>query len=102
MSSQTVQSKVPVVVRDDYVMYLEFFDSFLWFHTDIYKWTTRIKKKFISDLNTLQSLLPIPLIALVAEDNTKLAKFGTTLGWTKGNTIMMNNGSIANIYSWSK
>ena len=95
--------KTPVVIRDDYVMYLEWFDSNLWFHTDIFKWTSKVKQEFIKDLNTLQSLMPLPLIALVTEDNKKLAKFGTSIGWIKGNQIMtLNNGSKAYIYEWSK
>lgn len=95
--------KTPVVIRDNYIMYLEWFDNYLWFHTDIFKWTSRIKQKFIADLNTLQSLLPLPLVALVTEDNPKLSKFGTTLGWTKGKQIMtLNNGASAHIYTWSK
>lgn len=97
-----VQSKVPVVIRDEYIMYLEWFDNYLWFHTDIFKWTAKIKQVFIKDLNTVQSLLPLPLVAMVQEDNPKLAKFGTKLGWIKGNQIMLNNGSKATIYSWSK
>jgi hypothetical protein len=94
--------KTPVVVRNSYVMYLEFWDNQLWFHTDVLDWTSKIKQEFIEDLKTLQSLLPLPLIALVTEDNSKLAKFGEKVGWTKKETIMLNNGSKAYIYSWSK
>lgn len=88
-------------------MYLELFEGHLWFHTDIFKWTAKVKREFINDLNTIQSLLPLPLLALVTEDNEKLAKFGESVGWTKGNQIMLNNGvtskgSTAYIYSWSK
>lgn len=83
-------------------MYLEFWDNHLWFHTDIFKWTAKVKQEFIKDLNTLQSLLPLPLIALVTEDNEKLAKFGASTGWIKGNQIMLNNGASAHIYTWSK
>lgn len=95
--------KTPVVLRTNYIMYLELWDNHLWFHTDIFKWTAKIKREFINDLNTLQSLISIPLIALVTEDNKKLAKFGTSIGWIKGNQIMtLNNGSQAYIYEWSK
>lgn len=94
--------KTPVVIRDDYVMYLEWFNSHLWFHTDIFKWTAKVKQEFIKDLKTLQSLIPLPLIALVTEDNKKLAKFGASTGWIKGNQIMLNNGASAHIYTWSK
>lgn len=93
--------KTPVVVRLRYVMYLEFWDNQLWFHTDVFKWSVQIKQEFIKDLKTLQSLLPLPLIALVPEDNSKLAKFGENVGWTKKETIMLNNGSKAYIYMWS-
>lgn len=83
-------------------MYLELYDNYLWFHTDINKWTAKIKQAFIKDLNTLQSLLPLPLLALVTEDNTKLAKFGASVGWIKGNKTMLQNGSTAHIFYWSK
>lgn len=100
--------KTPVVIRDDYVMYLEWFNSFLWFHTDVFKWNKTIKKEFTKDLNTLQSLLPLPLKAMVKEDQQKLAKFGETVGWYKEQQMILNDGSTAFMYSykvadsWSK
>lgn len=93
--------KTPVVIRDHYVMYLEWWDGWLWFHTDVHKWNKTIKQEFIKDLDTLQSLLPLPLIALVEEDNNKLAKFGLAIGWKKGTQTMTNNGT-AYIYEWRK
>ena len=93
--------KTPVVIRSEYVMYLEFWNNCLWFHTDVFKWTAKIKQRFTEDLKTLQSLLPLPLMALVTEDNNKLAKFGEQVGWTKKEMIMLNNGSKAYIYNWS-
>ena len=73
--------KVPVVLRDDYTMYLELHDAALWFHTDVHKWSQEIKKKYLEDLNLLQYLTNVPLLALVEEENTKLAKFGRLTGW---------------------
>lgn len=94
--------KTPVVIRDSYVMYLEWFNNYLWFHTDVFKWTSSIKEKFIEDLNTLQSLLPLPLKAMVKEDQQKLAKFGETVGWYKEQEMILIDGSKAFMYSWSK
>lgn len=91
--------KTPVVLRTNYVMYLELYDNLLWFHTDIFKWTAKVKQEFIKDLKTLQSLLPLPLMALVIEEDKKLAKFGASTGWIKGNQIMLNNGLKAHIYA---
>lgn len=97
-----ISVKTPVVVRDNYVMYLEWFNSQLWYHTDIFRWSSDIKKKFIEDLNTLQSLLPLSLVALVDESNNKLIKFCKNTGWKKGREVMLNNGSKANIFYWGK
>lgn len=94
--------KVPVCIRDKYVLYLEWCQNYLWFHTDVFEWDKTIKKSFVEDLNKVQSLLPLPLLALVKEEDKKLHKFGKVLGWTPTNQINLNDGSKATIYSWSK
>ena len=83
--------KVPVVNRDDYTMYLEFFEGMLWFHTDIRKWTPEVKVKYLEDLDLLQYLVDIPLVALSEVDNHKLIKFGKNTGWKKLNNVVFNN-----------
>ena len=94
--------KTPVVQRKDYVMYLEFFADMHWFHTDVFKWTSEVKKKYLEDLNLLQYLVGTPLVALVEKDNKKLAKFGETTGWHLLQPYQLNNGKEAYIYTWSK
>jgi len=83
--------KVPVVNRADYTMYLEFFEGMWWFHTDVRRWSQQVKIKYLEDLNLLQYLVDVPLVALVAVDNVKLAKFGKVTGWSKFNKVMFNN-----------
>jgi hypothetical protein len=83
--------KVPVVNRADYTIYLEPCQGMLWFHTDIYKWTSEVKKEYLKDLKLLQYLVASPLVALVEEENTKLAKFGKSIGWIKINQLNMND-----------
>jgi hypothetical protein len=83
--------KVPVVNRVDYTMYLEAYADMLWFHTDVRKWTPEVKKEYLKDLETLQHLVSIPLVALVNIDNKKLAKFGKSTGWSKFNKVTFNN-----------
>lgn len=94
--------KTPVVQRNDYVMYLEFFAGMHWFHTDVFKWNKEVKKKFLEDLNLLQYLVGTPLVALVEEDNTKLAKFGKATGWQYLEPLKLDNGKQGHIYMWSK
>lgn len=83
-------------------MYLEFFADMHWFHTDVFKWTSEVKKKYLEDLNLLQYLVGTPLVALVEKDNKKLAKFGETIGWQLLQPYQLNNGKEAYIYTWSK
>ena len=91
--------KTPVVLRTNYVMYLELWDNKLWFHTDIYKWTSEVKRQYKKDLEKLEDLVSIPLIALITEDNLKLKKFAESFNWKEVKHIMLNNGSKAFIYA---
>ena len=93
--------EVPVVLRREYTMSLELFGGMLWFHTDVLKWTPTVKQKYITDLNLLQHLVSVPLVALVAETNTKLAKFGEVTGWKKFDKVVFNEVKY-DIYSRSK
>ena len=93
--------KVPVVNRPEYTMYLENFAEMLWFHTDIRKWSSKVKTKYLEDLNLLQYLVGFPIVALVEEDNKKLAKFGEVTGWEKMEQINLNNGKVGYVYTRS-
>ena len=91
--------KTPVVNRKDYTMYLESYAGMLWFHTDVHKWSSKVKKSFIKDLDTLQTLVSVPLVALI--DNTKLAKFARSIGFKYEQPIIGNNNETHEIYSRS-
>lgn len=93
--------KTPVVQRSSYVMYLEFFAGMHWFHTDVFKWNKEVKQKFLEDLNLLQYLVGTPLVALVEEDNTKLAKFGKATGWELFDKLIDSNNKQHDIYKRS-
>lgn len=83
--------KVPVVNRQDYTMYLEPYADMLWFHTDVRKWSAKVKKNYLKDLEILQYLVAIPLAALVDIEDKKLAKFGKSIGWIKINQLIVND-----------
>lgn len=93
--------KLPVVNRSEYVMYLEQYADMLWFHTDVHRWSSKVKQKYLEDLNLLQYLVNIPLVALVEEDNTKLAKFGKVTGWRVIDKMNLNNGKVGYVYTRS-
>ena len=91
--------KTPVVIRKDYVIYLELFDNLLWFHTDVFKWSAEIKKRYRLDLAKLEDLVDMPLLAVVDVTNNKLTKFAESFGWVVKGQIVLNNGNKALIYA---
>lgn len=94
--------KTPVCIKPEYIFYLEWFDGWLWFHTDVHKWTAKIKKQFLNDLTSVQSLLPLPLLAFIEEEKTQLAKFAEAINFKKQDTVVSPEGKKAFIYVWSK
>ena len=92
--------KTPVVIRKDYVMYLEYFDNLLWFHTDVFKWTSKVKKRFLDDMKTVVGLIEMPLFSLIEANNKKLMKFAELIGMKEEQELIANNGEKAFIYCW--
>jgi hypothetical protein len=82
-------------------MYLEFFAGMHWFHTDVFNWTPTVKKKYLEDLNLLQYLVNVPIVALVEEENKKLSKFGEVTGWSIIDKMNLNNGKVGYVYARS-
>ena len=101
MEAYSLSFKVPIVIREDYTMLLELHDNFIWFHTDVRKWTPKIKTKYLGDLHLLQYLVSVPLVALVHEDDTKLAKFGRTIGFEFKQEFISQDNKMYHIYSRS-
>ena len=93
--------KTPVVNRENYTMYLELHDGFLWFHTDIRKWTPQVKTKYLEDLNLLQHLVNIPIVAISHEENKKLMKFGKSIGFEFKQVFLGQDNKMYHIYSRS-
>jgi hypothetical protein len=96
-----VSFKVPVVIREDYTMLLELHNNLIWFHTDVRKWTPMVKEKYLEDLNLLQYLVSVPLVALVEDTNTKLAKFGKSIGFEFKQDLIGQDKQMYHIYSRS-
>lgn len=94
-------SKVPVVIREHYTMLLELHDNLIWFHTDVRKWTAEIKVKYLEDLNLLQHLVAVPIVAMVHQDNKKLAKFGKSIGFEIQQEFVSQDKQMYHIYSRS-
>lgn len=93
--------KIPVVNKPDYTMYLELFDDKLWFHTDVRKWSPKVKKQYMTNLDVLQYLSNCYFYALIEDSNTKLQKFAKTIGFKPERPILGQDNKMYNIYGRS-
>jgi hypothetical protein len=93
--------KVPVVIREHYTMLLELHDNLIWFHSDVRKWTPEVKAKYLEDLNLLQHLVSVPLLAFASDENTKLVKFGKSIGFEFKEDFIGQDNKMYHIYSRS-
>jgi hypothetical protein len=101
VETHSLSFKVPVILREDYTVFLELHDHFLWFHSDVRKWTPEVKVNYLEDLNLLQHLVSIPLVALVEKENTKLAKFVKKIGFEFKQPLLGQDNKMYHIYSRS-
>lgn len=82
-------------------MYLELYEGMLWFHTDIRRWSKEIKKKYLEDLDLLQYLNAVPLVAMLDQTDKKLIKFAELIGFKYEQPFKGNNNEVYEIYSRS-
>jgi hypothetical protein len=101
VEAYSLSFKVPVVIREDYTMLLELHADLIWFHSDVRKWTPEIKTKYLEDLNLLQHLVSVPLVAFASEDNKKLVKFGKSIGFKFKEDLIGQDKQMYHIYSRS-
>jgi hypothetical protein len=93
--------KIPIVIKPEYTLYLEYWDTVYWFHTDVNVWNGRVKRMMLDDLSKMRELVTMPLRALVEAENLKLQKFGDCLGWFIELETTLKDGSKAFVYRWS-
>lgn len=46
--------KTPVAVNDDYTLYFEDYNGFVFIHCDCHRWTKTVKRKMFDDLIAIQ------------------------------------------------
>ncbi len=86
-------------IREDYILYLEFFKGHLWLHVEIKKWSSEVKKNGLKDIALIENLIGKPLVALIREEDIKLARFAKSFGWSEKCQISLLDGSKAFIYT---
>jgi len=99
LSQELRAGKVPICIRDDYIVYLEFFRGNLWLHVDIKRWSAGVKRECLKSIALIENLIAKPIVALIREDDIKLARFAKSFGWSEKCQITLLDGSKAFIYT---
>jgi hypothetical protein len=99
LSQELRAGKVPVCIREDYTVYLEFFRGNLWIHVEIKRWSSGVKKDCLKSIALIENLIGKPLVALIREEDIKLARFAKSFGWSEKCQISLLDGSKAFIYT---
>jgi hypothetical protein len=99
LSQELRAGKVPVCIREDYTVYLEFFKGNLWIHVEIRRWSAGVKKDCLKNIALIENLIGKPIVALIREEDIKLVRFAKSFGWSEKCQISLLDGSKASIYT---
>lgn len=81
------KEKVPVVIRNDYIIYLEQVEDSVFIHCDVFKWNKTTKKNLHDSLDTIVKLQGREIFALHKIGDTKHKKFLRMYGFKFLDTI---------------
>jgi hypothetical protein len=81
------EEKVPVVIRNEYIIYLERVEDSVFIHCDVFKWNKTTKKNLHDSLDTIIKLQGREIFALHTIGDTKHKKFLRMYGFKFLDTI---------------
>lgn len=74
--------KTPVVLRTNYVVYLENYQGTSFIHCDCFKWNKTIRISLVNDVDSLIKLHGCPIFAFHNIEDTKHRKFLELMNFT--------------------
>lgn len=93
--------KIPVIVRPDYVFYIEDFVGHQFMHCDVVNWNKTVLKELKKDWNTFTELHGGPLYCAKEQDTPSYLKFIKQLGFKPYSIVQGVSGNEIHIYYWS-
>lgn len=90
--------KVPVCVREDYIIYIERVGLANWMHADVVKWSPKVFREFNKDLDAIFDLHGGPMFILVDKENKKLQKFGKMFSFWPYAEMQCSDGVIRYVF----
>lgn len=96
-----VTGKVPVVVTEDYVLYLEDNEGFLFIHCDVLnRWTREVKNKLLKSFKEVTDKYGSPIYALHTKEDLKHEKFLKMFNFSYLQSIVGFDNNNYDIYVW--
>lgn len=93
--------KIPVIIRPNYIFYIEDVEGNQFMHCDVLKWNKTVFKELKKDWEVFTELHGGPLYCLKEEDTTGYIKFIRALGFKYLKSIISFKGKEVYIYYWS-
>jgi hypothetical protein len=95
------QLKVPVVVRDDFTIFLERFADRTWGHVDFRRWSASALRQFRADVALLVALQGEPLLVTHYPGDVRHAKFLRLAGASLFFTSTDRNGAPLEVHEFT-
>lgn len=100
--------KTPVIVSDDYTVYVEPVQSYIFIHMDVHRWSKTIKNKFMKEWTAWVTKQDQPLYAMPFIDDEKMVKWSKICGFKLLENHLCTDGIMRKLYvfdrtaEWSK
>lgn len=94
--------KTPVIIRKDYIFYVENVLGACFMHCDVLKWNKTVLKELKQDWNKFTELHGGPLFCAKENETTGYQKFIKALGFKLYKEVQDNSQNKVYIYYWSK
>lgn len=93
--------KIPVISTENFILYLEQDNGYLFIHCDVLNtWTKRIKQQLSNSFKELTDLYAQPLYALHTKTDKKHEKFLKMFNFSYLQTIVGLDNNEYDIYVW--
>lgn len=90
--------KTPVIVHDDYTVYLEYSFNVTFIHCDCNRWSKTIKKELKADLDKLVEIHRKPIFAIHELNDNKHLKFINMMDFQYHSDFIGDDGQTRQLF----
>ena len=95
-----MSKKEPVIVKPEYIVYIERVRDLKFIHMDVFKWSKTVKKEFAKEWNEWARKQQEPLYAMPFIDDEKMRKWAVITGFKILEHHKCLDGITRKLYIW--